>query len=456
MIEGVLEDITPSEQEAKKLRETAKFIKKRIKELGRELDTDVEPRLVGSSGRGTWISGDRDIDVFILFSKDLDREELKKKGLELARKTAEDADSFQEDYAEHPYITARFGEFLVDLVPAYNISGAQEIASAVDRTPLHHQYVSKKLNDELKNCTRLLKKFMKSIGVYGAELRVKGFSGYLTELLTIYYGEKNQSAVESFKSILEAASRWRKGETIDIEGYGVKEEFETPLVVIDPVDSSRNVAAALELEQWAKFVAASNQFLRKPKKTYFTEKQREGFDKTNLIDEIERRNTNFVGIEFDEPGLVDDTLYPQLYKTQNWVGKLLKREGFRVVRSSVFSDGEKALVLFETWNDLPRVEKHIGPPVTSREHSLNFVEKYVNEDVFAGPYIEEDRWVVERKREHTQAKRFIEEKITNLEQAGTGKNLKRVNKKVLTGANLLKDRYVDFIGEFLSKKVSWL
>jgi len=43
-----------------------------------------------------------------------------------------------------------------------------------------------------------LKQFMKGIGVYGSELRRRGFSGYLTELLVINYG--------SFLGVLKEAS----------------------------------------------------------------------------------------------------------------------------------------------------------------------------------------------------------------------------------------------------------
>ena len=43
---------------------------------------------------------------------------------------------------------------------------------------------------------------MKGVGVYGAEIRVGGFSGYLCELLTLSFG--------SFTDILKAVSDWKE------------------------------------------------------------------------------------------------------------------------------------------------------------------------------------------------------------------------------------------------------
>ncbi len=44
--------------------------------------------VVGSIARHTWVRGDRDLDVFMLFDPALPREELEAEGLALARKIA--------------------------------------------------------------------------------------------------------------------------------------------------------------------------------------------------------------------------------------------------------------------------------------------------------------------------------------------------------------------------------
>jgi len=57
-------------------------------------------------------------------------------------------------YAEHPYIKATVDGHVVELVPCYKISKGNKIISAVDRTPLHNEYVLKNLKEKHLNFTR--------------------------------------------------------------------------------------------------------------------------------------------------------------------------------------------------------------------------------------------------------------------------------------------------------------
>ncbi len=50
--------------------------------------------IVGSVARDTWIRGDRDLDIFMLFPPDLTREELEDEGLTLARNIAESSGGY--------------------------------------------------------------------------------------------------------------------------------------------------------------------------------------------------------------------------------------------------------------------------------------------------------------------------------------------------------------------------
>lgn len=466
MFEEVLKEITPSVEEEKKLKETASWICSLVEEKANEFGFEAKARLVGSSARGTWISGERDIDVFILLPKHLNRQGLQKKGLKLAKGVASEGRSFVEDFAEHPYITAVFDEFKVDLVPAFDVDNAEEAASAVDRTPLHDDYVSSQLNDELRKNIRLLKKFMKQINVYGAELRIKGFSGYLNELL-ILNEEKNDNnknkeqrngELNAFWGVLERARNWNKGEVIDLENYGTGEKFDSPLIVIDPVDADRNVAAALETEQWAKFIGASQFFVKNSPKTFFRKKQEKEINLNDVKEEFKERGTQLVGISFDELDLVDDTLFPQLYKTEEWLKNVLEQNKFEVIRSGVYSAPKDYLVFLEVLYNLPSVKKHIGPPVVAEEHSSNFLKKYLDKssELFSGPFIEDDRWVIEKKRKTNSAYDLIKKKLKKNNQTGIGKNLKETNKRVLCKDKLFREKYLEFFKEYLNKKEKWL
>ena len=190
--------------------------------------------MVGSAARGTWISGTHDLDIFITFPEDTSREELEEFGLSIAREIAKDADRSEERYAEHPYINMRYMDFDVDLVPCFRVSSPDSIKSAVDRTPFHNEFIKQNISG-LENDVLLLKQFMRGGGVYGSELRTQGFSGYLTELLVIHYG--------SFENVLGSACDWKPNLVIDIKEHGLLKHTD-PLIVVDPTDPKRNVAAA--------------------------------------------------------------------------------------------------------------------------------------------------------------------------------------------------------------------
>src|SRR3990172_423539 len=206
---SILSRIKPRDVEKQKLQALAKSLISRIDTLGKGFN--INSKLVGSSARGTWLSGEHDLDIFIMFPPDVSREYLEEKGLYIARKIAEEAESFEERYAEHPYINAVFDGFEVDLVPAFGVASAADIKSAVDRTPFHNNYVLSTING-LEDEVLLLKQFLRGCGVYGSELKTHGFSGYLVELLIINYG--------SFPEVLEAACGWKPGIIIDIEKHG--------------------------------------------------------------------------------------------------------------------------------------------------------------------------------------------------------------------------------------------
>ena len=60
----------------------------------------------------------------------------------------------------------------------------------------------KKKLGKLRDEVRVLKKFMKGIDTYGAEIKVGGFSGMLCETLILNYG--------SFEDTIKSASDWKK------------------------------------------------------------------------------------------------------------------------------------------------------------------------------------------------------------------------------------------------------
>jgi tRNA nucleotidyltransferase (CCA-adding enzyme) len=431
---SVLSRIKPSEAEKARLASLAESIITRINIIAGQEGISASAQLVGSSARGTWISGEHDLDIFIMFPPEVERKELEEKGLYIARKVAEVSQSFEERYAEHPYIHAIFNGFEVDLVPAFNVESAAEIKSAVDRTPFHNSYVASKIKG-LEDEVLLLKQFMKGIGVYGSELKTHGFSGYLVELLIIHCG--------SFMKVLESSCDWKPGITIDIEKHG-SASHQDPMVVVDPTDPARNVAAALSLDNMCIFIDKAREFLENPDEAYFTVQVPEPLGDNEFKKILAERGTSLIAIEFTAPDVVEDVLFPQLHKLEESVKEMLERYDFRVYNSSVWAK-DKTVVLFELESaELPKVKKHAGPFVWSKEHAPAFKSKYKDSNKFSNIFIQNGKYMVEIPRKYTGAKKLIESGILN---CGLGKHVALSIKKefhVLEDNELLDIRDEEF------------
>jgi tRNA nucleotidyltransferase (CCA-adding enzyme) len=401
--EAVLEKISPKPEERAHLREIAELLIKKVENIACSMGLkSVSANLVGSAARNTWISGTHDLDIFIMFPGNATREELEKNGLTIARKIAEESESFEERYAEHPYINMRYRGFDVDIVPCFRVESAACIRSAVDRTPFHSEFVKSNING-LEAEVLLLKQFMKGVGTYGSELRTQGFSGYLTELLVIKYG--------SFENVISSAAEWQPGTYIDLNSHGTIQHTE-PLVVVDPTDPKRNVAAALSLDRFCMFIDSCRKFAYSPTLDLFFPKSLAPMNEKELIQRFKSRGTAFIAITFKTPDVVEDVLYPQLYKMELAVAALLEEHDFKVLNKGSWS-GKRTVILLELMSSiLPALRKHRGPPVWVHQHAESFKQKYENaEDIFAF-YIENGNYVAEVPRKYPDAYSLLQERLT--------------------------------------------
>ena len=400
----------------------------------------AEGMVVGSIARDTWVKGDRDLDVFMLFSPDLSREALEKEGLALARNIARQfTETSREKYAEHPYINATIDGIDVDLVPCYNVKSAAHIQSAVDRTPFHTRYITEKING-LTDDVLLLKRFTKAGGIYGSDQMTEGFSGYLCELLILHYG--------GFAALLEAASGWGPHQKIDIEHHGAK-EFDEPLVVIDPVDPKRNVAAAVSIDRMAEFVELARGYREAPSEAFFTIPETSPLTRDELASLLSSRGTALYAVTFATPPFIDEIVVPQLRRSTGAVGDLLARNGFVVHHAHYQMGKERCMLLFELLTDeLPPVRRHEGPPLWNKVNAEKFREKY-RDATLPGPFVENGRYVMEVPREY----RFAADLLTSREllNVGVGRHIRASLEKdwcVLEGADCWDEAFSGFLAGF--------
>ena len=191
----ILKKITPKKEEHAKVDALSRKLEQKIVAACQSEGINATVRVEGSVAKDTWLSENPDIDVFMRLPTSIPRKNLGDIGLKIAKKAAGDAEQV-ERFAEHPYLEIFMDDFRVDIVPCYDAKPG-EWQSATDRTPYHTDYIKTHLSKELRGEVRLLKKFMQGIGVYGAEIKVGGFSGYLCELLVMNYGSFAK-AIEGF------------------------------------------------------------------------------------------------------------------------------------------------------------------------------------------------------------------------------------------------------------------
>lgn len=398
VLRTVRERVTPTADERQRLAAAASTLVDRARAAIDDRDLEADVMQVGSTARGTWLAGDRDIDLFVRFPPDLPREDLERYGLEIGHAVLPDG---HQEYAEHPYVKGEFDGFDVDLVPCYRVPAATEIRSAVDRTPFHTQYLEARLDEELAGDVLVFKRFLKGIGAYGSDLKTRGFSGYLSELLVVEYG--------GIRPLLEAAVDWSPPVVFDPEDHGTT-TFADPLVVIDPTDPDRNVAAVCSAENVARLQHYARQLLAEPKLSLFFPPDQEPLTADALREQLARRATTLIALVFETPDIVDDQLYPQLEKSLAGIESGLKNHGFDVFRSATMVDDESdtAVLLFElTTAQLPAIERHEGPPVAVRDHAAGFFEAYADDESCFGPFLDGDRYVVERPRAFTDAVDYL-------------------------------------------------
>jgi tRNA nucleotidyltransferase (CCA-adding enzyme) len=439
--EEILKELRPTSQEREHINGLAKLLLAAIAESGK-----AEGMVVGSIARHTWVRGDRDLDVFMLFDPGLSREALETEGLALARSVASSlTDQFHEKYAEHPYINATIDNVDVDLVPCYNVDSATRIQSAVDRTPFHTRYITDKINGLIDDVL-LLKRFTKAGGIYGSDGMTEGFSGYLCELLILNYG--------GFSPLIKAAASWRSGQCIDIENHG-KKEFDEPLVVIDPVDPKRNVAAAVSLDRMAGFVELARGYSENPHKKFFEPCTQRHLQKKELAALIRDRNTFVYAITFRTPPHIPEIIVPQLKRSVSAIHDLLERNGFVIHNASYDMQEEECMFLLELLvGSLPAVRQHVGPPIWNRSNADKFREKYLAENP-SGPFIKNGRYEVEVSREFTTAKSLLSSEA--LLNVSLGKHVRQSLDKgwiVHEGAECWIEGFAPFIAEFFDRNSS--
>ena len=365
LLKDVIEEVKPSkEYEKEVLGRVSSIINKINKRL-----RNSKAILGGSGAKGTWLKT-FDADIFVKFSYSKYKDKSKELSDILEKVLKKIFKKVIRLHGSRDYFQLRQDNFTFEIIPILDIKEAEQAKNITDVSPLHAKWVLKykALQDEI----RLMKQFCKAQGVYGAESYIMGFSGYICEILTIYYS--------SFLNLVRKAAKWKDKEVIDIKGYYKrkdvfrelnKSKLVSPLIVIDPVQSNRNAAAALSFKNFDDFRKACKKFLKKPSKKFFEEKE-------FSIDKIKEKNKGkkIVFLEVIPLKGKKDVVGCKLVKALEFINKNLIEKEFRVFEQG-WDWNKKAIFYFILDKKvLPESVERTGPFLRSKEHVIKFKKKH--------------------------------------------------------------------------------
>ena len=395
-----------------------KNIKKLKKQIADEAFTLVEnqikdyPEIVGlefggSYAKDTWLSKDADIDIFIKFKKSISDEKFteisKKIGFESMKKYNPHV-----RYSEHPYVEARIKKTKINVVPCYDVD-LGEWKSSADRSPFHTKFMQNELTPKMRNEVRILKTFLKLTKIYGAEIAKQGFSGYVSEVLIINFG--------SFENVIKSIAKIQQNQVIG----KTSKIFGTSIVIIDPVDGNRNLAAAISDENIGKFILACRAF-QNNSKLQFSKPKKLKSSKNNL--------ENVLVVKFNFKIRSPDIIWGQVKRATTSLVTQLELGGFNVLRSKSYSDerNEAYLFFFLESTKIPKNYSKSGPEFFRESDCNSFISKNIVRTQLM--WVGDDKKIISlEKRKHNEAVKFMTQLLKNNLQTGIPKGLQGDFKK---------------------------
>lgn len=412
----VLEIIQVQWEHHEEIRELLSTLKEKI-----ELDLNALGYIArvenqGSFVRKTYLSEDDSFDLLLILQKS-DKSKMHQILDSLEKRLKKDRinNNFIET-TKHtgklPYLRLNVDGELINVFVGFEVSPGEDPESIFDLIPMHSQYIITHMKEENRNEVLLLKKFLKTIGVYRSEIGAIGFNGYLAELLILFYG--------TFRKTIEAISKWRPRTIIDLKRNSEKMEDVDlltsemlskyyPLYVPDPLNPKENVAADVSIDQFTSLIAAANTYLMKPDITFFEDLFCEAPEFDDIVRKISNSGREIVILaikrNFEEP----EICWQKAVSIKNAFQIELFNNNYILERSKTFVSEEYFGLFISLMDIKPQISiRKEGPEITSEE-SLKFLKQYTKHvDVVAGPFIDNDRWVIHFTKKGQSIFEFLE------------------------------------------------
>jgi len=397
-------EAVPSKKLQEKKQRVAKKASGLISQCIKKHSQIVGFELGGSYAKGTWLPEKADIDIFIKFNKKTPEKDFRDIGTKIGFESLKKYKPYTR-HAEHPFVEAIVDGTRVNIVPCYDVNKG-EWQSATDRSIYHTKFMSQKLSNSLKEEVRILKKFFLHIDVYGAEIAKEGFSGYVSEVLISYFG--------SFEKTIKKISELKKGQVVG----KTSKKFDSPIVIIDPVDNNRNLGTAISMDNLGRFVLASRAFLKKPSKKFFNKP---------VSKRIMKNSDKIVVVQFRFKNRSDDIIWGQIKRASNALKTQLELGGFTVLRNSAVKDEKEnaALIFLLHTKKIESSLVRSGPEISSKEHSEKFISSNLKKSQLM--WISEEGKIQSlQKRKHDDVRLFLRDVLKcNLKNSGIPSGLEK-------------------------------
>jgi tRNA nucleotidyltransferase (CCA-adding enzyme) len=401
IITNITKNVIPTKTVEKSKKSIAEIALELVKKEIVKFPEIVGVEFGGSFAKGTWLSKDADVDIFVRFKKSTSEEKFEKISKKIGFDSLKKFSPYVR-YSEHPYVEAKIKDTKINVVPFYDVK-VGEWKSAADRSPFHTKYMSKSLTRKMRNEVRILKTFLKSNGIYGAEIAKQGFSGYISEVLVLNFG--------SFENVIKSISKIEENQIIG----KTSKKFDTSLVIIDPIDSNRNLAAAISDENIGKFILVCRAFKENPKLEFFKNKK----------SRVSKKHwENVLSIKFNFKFRSSDIIWGQIKRASSSLTTQLELAGFTVLRSKAYTDEQKEayLLFFLESMKISEIYAKNGPEFFREGSSKSFITKNLSnaELVWVG---NNKKIISLEKRKHVDASKFMTEFLKNNLQTGMPKGL---------------------------------
>lgn len=367
----------PREEERRKIDRVARLALSKTRLASKRFREVRGVVLGGSYAKGTWLPESVDIDIFVRMATTAPESRFEEVGLAVGAEAMKGYPRGKK-YAQHPYTEASIDGVKVNIVPCYAVS-RRHWMSAADRSPFHVRLV-KRLPERQKGEVRLLKRFMKAVGVYGAEIETQGFSGYVAEVLVMRQ--------KSFIGVLRHFADYERGKG---------RLFSLP----DPVDPSRDLGIAVSGEKLGRFVLACREFLSRPREAFF--RRMVGETRPSMSAAV-------VAVVFSHRRLSEDILWGELRKTMKHVVRHVEARGFIVARALAASNNadRSAILLIPEFTSLPELEQRVGPTIDMRKETGEFILR--NRRKARLVWVDDDARVrLLQDREYTDLNQFLDD-----------------------------------------------